>query len=380
MISNIVLHIGVHKTASTTIQNTLHKEREKLAGIGILYPHFFAGKTLFINHSVPFYSLFSDHPDQYHVNIAHGYTSDEDIRAVHQEYLNQFRMQTASFQGDTMIISGEDILHLNAKQLSKLKELLTEVTQPEVSIKVVVICRHPVSRFRSAVQASVCNFGMGLDEATDYHLSVRKINYQMLVGTFAEVFGRENITVLKYEDILDHVYGPSGALLELINSSIPEKIRPDVVRANAGYTGEAVMLCDAINRTWPDMPDYTLHPERMISIVEIIKEMPGARFFLPAGTSKKVWNSLSEDIHWLTGEFSLTPYRERNEDIQSRTEIWSRSTMDFLAENIGLFPRSYRGAIQKRLLHIAVFDPVISISTRIRLAGFLLFKNRGFTR
>ncbi len=37
MISNIILHIGIHKTATTTIHNTLADNREQLAANGILY-------------------------------------------------------------------------------------------------------------------------------------------------------------------------------------------------------------------------------------------------------------------------------------------------------------------------------------------------------
>ena len=77
MIKNIFLHIGIHKTASTTIQNTLYLERSKLIETGVLYPAFKARNIDISNHSIPFYSLFNKHPEKYHFNVSHGFTTGE---------------------------------------------------------------------------------------------------------------------------------------------------------------------------------------------------------------------------------------------------------------------------------------------------------------
>jgi hypothetical protein len=372
MIRNIIFHIGVHKTATTTIQNTLHNEREKLAAYGVLYPVFFAGQTLFTNHSIPFFSLFGDDPARYHVNITHGYTSDGAIHTLHQEYLCQLRQQAASFDGDTMIISGEDLSYLNIQQLANLRKLLTEVTHPEANIRIVVVCRHPVSRFRSFLQSSVCNFGMRMKVAIEYHLTVRKLSYKNLIGTFATVFGREMITVLKYEDIMTHPSGPAGALLELIDPFLSEKIRPEVVRENSGTSFETVILCDAINGSFPDTPGFALNPERMITVGSMLSKMPGPPFALPEKLSRKVWTVLSEDIHWLTQEFSLTPYREIKADLNSFNELWSQRALQYLAENIHQLPGLYRKAIGTSMLKFIMVNRKIRIKQQIRMLGFLI--------
>jgi hypothetical protein len=75
MIKTIFLHIGVHKTASTTIQNTFYTEQAKLAEAGILYPEFRLGDIAISNHSIPFYSLLGEEPGKYHINVSHGFTT-----------------------------------------------------------------------------------------------------------------------------------------------------------------------------------------------------------------------------------------------------------------------------------------------------------------
>ena len=87
MINNIFLHIGVHKTASTTIQNTLYSEREKLSDAGILYPEFRLGDIVISNHSIQFYSLFCEEPEKYHINVSHGFTTNEAIQQMNLKIL-----------------------------------------------------------------------------------------------------------------------------------------------------------------------------------------------------------------------------------------------------------------------------------------------------
>jgi hypothetical protein len=208
MIKTIFLHVGVHKTASTTIQNTFFQECAKLLEAGVLYPVFKAGNIAISNHSIPYYSLFREHPEKYHINVSCGYTNSEAINTLHEEYSRQLRGQIMGFKGETLVISGEDISHLQKDELVKLRTYFLEMTHPETSFKVVMMCRHPVSRFRSAIQASVCDFGMPMNKTIQNHL-LRTNYYRNLTSNFSEVFGIENISVIKYEDAITNRYGPA---------------------------------------------------------------------------------------------------------------------------------------------------------------------------
>ncbi len=344
MIKTILLHIGVHKTASTTIQNTLHRERVKLMEEGVLYPVFKVGNTAISNHSIPFYSLFMLKPETYHFNVSQDFTTPQAIQQLHQNYHIQMEEQLSAFEGETLIISGEDISHLNKHELENLKSFLLENTSRDANIMIVMVCRHPVSRFRSALQASICNFGMTMGKATDYHLS-RSGLYRNLLNQLSGVFGRENITVLKYEDLVLHKFGPAGALLEMVDGSLPENIKPEIFRDNQTRTYETVLLLNAINQTFPQTSGYELHPERMIALNTLFEGMPGQKFMLPIGLSGKVWQAYAEDVNWLCREFSLPEYSFLNEDLKPDFLVWSSETLDFIDGVIPNLPTADRNTV-----------------------------------
>lgn len=364
MIKSIFLHIGVHKTASSTIQDTLYSERLKLAGEGVLYPDFRVGNIGSSNHSIPLYSLFCQKPEKYHINVSNGFTTSDSIKKLHAEYRNQLARQVKNFRGETMVISGEDISHFSKSEFENLKSFLWEITCPEVKLTVVAVCRHPVFRFRSALQASICIFGVTMEKAILRHLAFPFL-YRDLLGKVSEVFGRENISWLKYEDAITHPYGPAGALLELIDPNLPEKIKPVVMQQNRANNYENVVLLNAINQTYPQTIGFELHPERMVGLNVLFLEMPGQKFMLPKGMSRKVWEVLSEDVNWLCREFSLPEYQFLDIDVKPGTEIWSRQTLDYLQKTFPQLPSSHRKTVMLEFFRLIV-KPGNHISPAIR--------------
>jgi len=89
MISEIFLHVGLHKTATSSIQKTLFlKENSKLLEDNdYLYP-----KHWPINHSIPIFSIFADSPEKFHINIKKGYSIQE-IKKVNEEYLESLEQE-----------------------------------------------------------------------------------------------------------------------------------------------------------------------------------------------------------------------------------------------------------------------------------------------
>ena len=63
----VILHIGIHKTGTSSIQDAFAGGRAALRAAGILYP-----ASLPANHSHFLYNAFSAAPERYHANIAHG--------------------------------------------------------------------------------------------------------------------------------------------------------------------------------------------------------------------------------------------------------------------------------------------------------------------
>jgi hypothetical protein len=61
---NLILHIGMHKTGSSSIQQILFENREVLLKHDCYYP-----ESILMNHSHSLYTLFSSHAEKYHINV-----------------------------------------------------------------------------------------------------------------------------------------------------------------------------------------------------------------------------------------------------------------------------------------------------------------------
>jgi hypothetical protein len=304
--------------------------------------------------------------------VSNGFTTDDAIKTLHLEYKIQLQEQIADFDGETLVISGEDISHLQKDELEKLKVYLLELTQPETNFRVVMMCRHPVSRFRSSIQASVTAFGMTLNKAVQYHL-LRTNLYRNLTSNFSKVFGRENISLLKYEDAVNNPFGPAGAFLALIDKDLPERIKPPIIRDNPTRTYETVVLLDAINHTFPKNQDFELNPDRMVTLNQILSEMPGQKFMLPRGKSGKAWQTLAVDVNWLCREFSLPEYQFIDEDVNYHADLWSKQTLDFLGAKLPSFSRKFRKAILFELMKTLLMrSTMLSAKIRFRMLHFVV--------
>ena len=66
----LFLHMGMNKTSTSSIQNTLGMNRDKLDEQGVYYPNFISesGKPYF-NQSFPVKNIFMDNPENYYFNI-----------------------------------------------------------------------------------------------------------------------------------------------------------------------------------------------------------------------------------------------------------------------------------------------------------------------
>ena len=67
------LHLGLHKTASSSFQQTCESNRELLAQQGLDYPlfsciHSKPNRLKINNHSVPLRSIYDSNPQDYHIN------------------------------------------------------------------------------------------------------------------------------------------------------------------------------------------------------------------------------------------------------------------------------------------------------------------------
>ncbi len=347
MVKTICLHIGLHKTATTTIQRTLCRERSALAGAGILYPVFYIGDAPVDNHSIPFYSLFCDNPEEYHINVRKEITTDEAISKLHSEYRRQIESQISGFQGETLVISGEDISLLSLSELVSLRSYLTGITHPDVCFRVILICRHPVAWFKSHSQTLIVTRGIDIENHLN-SLTLQSHKLENLIRTISEVFGHDCIAVFRFEDMVHHQYGPAGAFMEIIAEKTPEIIKPEIIQENKSLNYETAQLLNALIKC--KSKSYILKLTYIDRLGQFLSGMPGRKLMLTKGQSKTVWDCLSSDANWLCNRYSLRKYEFANEDIQGDSDVWSKPTLTYLENIFAEIPRKFKIVVLREFL------------------------------
>jgi tetratricopeptide (TPR) repeat protein len=179
----LYLHIGIWKTGTTTIQNTLFQNCNVLEQLGVCYPSISANHTF-----LP--SAFHDNPENFIVSKTRG-LSGEKLKKWHQESLINFEKQIKGF--DQTVVSSEFLLDLPKIQIQKLKTYLDNLFH---EVKVIVYMRHPVDHLSSAINEQVKQGHYGLEQAYKIHGQAKE--YEK-VENWINAFGKQNIIMRPFE-------------------------------------------------------------------------------------------------------------------------------------------------------------------------------------
>jgi len=150
LFDKIILHVGLHKTGTTSLQNYFGSNREILKSLGILYPALSINHFTPNNHSWPLKNLTMIAPEHYHLNITNNILNEE-LSAVVESLNTQFSMLGESKES-TLLLSGEGVSTLKADELTTLKEKLLSISTKDVGIEVHYFTRNTADYISSVIQ------------------------------------------------------------------------------------------------------------------------------------------------------------------------------------------------------------------------------------
>lgn len=181
------LHIGMHKTGSSSIQNYLDKNRDELLKNGFYYAEM--GSP---NHSAPFlYSLrFEPEKDS---EIASFNISSEELNrrvSLYKENLNE----SLNKEYTNIIFSAEAIIKLTEEELSSFKNYLLGYVD---EIKVYCYVREPMPFTVSSFQQIIKTMPVFLDNQNLYP------NYKSKLEKFEKIFGDTNYRLFARNSLLN---------------------------------------------------------------------------------------------------------------------------------------------------------------------------------
>ncbi len=179
-----ILHIGMHKTGTSSIQYALFNHLNSNA--------FNYCKLGRVNHNHAISSIFKNNPESYHANVSLNWSNDDLIEFINSSKSLLVKSLDSLDSQVTEIISGEDIGYFNQEEAKRLKIYLSQYFN---DIVVVVYLRSPVSYLQSAFQELVKH---GLHEFDFTYCDPKYTRFKY----FSEIFGFDSIIFRNYDEVL----------------------------------------------------------------------------------------------------------------------------------------------------------------------------------
>lgn len=327
----IILHPGLHKTGTSTIQNVLHANRDfLLEQERVLYP------SLASNLSTPLNMIFNDNPLKQLADKLPGLT-DEEIAIRRKNYLESLDTEVSSLEWNKLLLSAESVSNLSEAEIARLREWGEKYSSDWT---VLVCVRHPVDWARSVVQQQLKG-GATLQQLYE---NPPLPNFRGRVSRFVSIFGKENIRVFDFEAAAEGKGGIVGnfAVQAGLAASSGDFLASRTVHANESLSLEAVQLLDSLNRRHPTFVDGVRTERRAGPGRELpyIRRIEGRKFDVPDPVKENIRLRSHEDVAWLNETFGLDLYRDivnfssHREPHEKPVEAWDDSSVDTTAEII----------------------------------------------
>ncbi len=239
-----VLHLGLHKTGTTSIQKTIQKNIHLFSQNKWHYPIFQIDKKRYANHSIPIMTLYGDNPENH-----------QHYRKIRRKIDLDFIKKSLSEQLDislsassNLIISGEGISRLPIKNIEVFIESLL---QNDFTVIPIIFVRPPYSSLCSNLQQVIkgLNYVDLIDPDFILHSKVLESKTPLrrdldTLNNLLTLFGHD-LQIHNFNNAISHKNGLFCYFLE----NLPFNFTDDIieVKSNISQTNKWVRLQNLIN-------------------------------------------------------------------------------------------------------------------------------------
>ena len=297
------LHVGLHKTASSSFQATCAKNKDLLQKSGLIYPIFsceVAKKKRIKNHSFPIKSLFTENPADFGHNKKWGVSGD--IDEVNSSYESQLTSYLAS--AGNLIISGEEISKLSSNEMRKFRD---KIKSYDYKIKVVALVRSPYEAICSAIQQQIKGGSyiklISLNDCVPNSYETPRFRKLRILKNIESVFG-EALSLYSFDHACASSYGPVGFLLKKFLGQNPAKFK--YVRTNESMSNLSVRISNEFNKINPCFVDGEYNRKFQKFPLSLDKELSfSGKFLLTELEYELVEEQIKDEIRGLIASFGL---------------------------------------------------------------------------
>jgi len=303
-----ILHVGMHKTGSTSIQLTLNNyENNKF---------YYAKLSPDGCHNIPICILYSKnlykHPYFRHF-------SKEEIKENREKAQALLIKNVLASGGKNLIISAEHILLLKYEELQNLKNFLDYYFK---RILIYAYVREPFGYLSSIFQQNLKYLNIKIEQLPRWYP-----NYKKTFQKFYKIFGEKNIILKKFAP----ERFPDGCVVKDFCQTLGISIsKHRVIRANISWPKEVVSFIYILRKFEKNI---NIHPWQIQFLVEllfeeILKDVNLNPFKLSKKLIKPIIEKNRDDIRWIEGklgepliEESLLEEEEEDYVIESEEDL-----------------------------------------------------------
>jgi hypothetical protein len=290
MIEEAIVHVGMHKTGSSSIQDTF----SKISMSEIQYLSLGSA-----NHSDFLATLLSDNSEFYH-NYALG---AEQAQALKASYTQQLHDELEATTKPKILISADYLSqpHEKENEFLYLKQLLLRYCK---RIRVIGYVCPPVSYIQSS-------FYQRLKEERNSTFDLHSIypEYYKRFSKIDDVFGKENVELVAFDKDLLH----NSDVVEDFANRIGIPLSPEqIVRINESISLEATALLYTFRRFEDESGD-----KDKVALIELLVNLKGQKLLFSESAVASVLEENRNDIHWISERLGISILDEPSTSSQS---------------------------------------------------------------
>mgnify|MGYP000427500164 CR=1 FL=1 len=249
----LVLHIGMAKTGTSSIQQTLGQSASLLAEQGVYYPGWHP-----FNHSFTFTVMFLEDPRKSFHYQQLSPIDDSAWEAELQRLRDRWEEFFRSKEQGTWVVSAENLGRLSAAGIEKLRAFVGPLFD---EVQVIAYVRDPLRALKSQWEQDVKELREPMSGQQLLSLTKQRLNYRFF-QRWIDAFGRDQFVLRRFQP--DAFVG--GNLLSDFLQAAQIELEADIelpeTEANQSLGAEGVALLLAMNGRYPLYLDGQYNTER----------------------------------------------------------------------------------------------------------------------
>ncbi len=319
--ANCIMHVGMHSTGTAAIQASL----DGLDSPAFLFPRLHGNA----NHSLPVLSAFTEAPLRRAVLQRHGGSKDK-AKAYASQTRQDLDAAMAGLGSRTLVLSGEGIVGLNAKELGQFRAFLLG---HGLETTVYAYVRRPAAFVTNALQQRIKDGMTG-----DLAINGLYRSYRDRLAKFDAVFGQDHVRLRLFAK---ESFGEGGVAADFlawtgIGAKVAQPKVPDEV-----YSRSAMALLYQYHQHHAELklpPLRGIAAQRLASLISAQDPRP---FRLAPGLVSELLAAKADDVAWMEERLGQSlrtdPGQPQPEDFNTPEDLLApvEGAREMLLETLG---------------------------------------------